>query len=51
MTLAEEILYKRELLVFIGVENHSTPYHPRLFSQIWDIPKEIPAQLHKSVAI
>lgn len=44
MTLAEEILYKRELLVFIGVENHSTPYHPRLFSQIWDIPKEIPSK-------
>ncbi len=41
MTLAENLLSKRELLVFIGVENHSVPYHPMLFSLIWNIPKEI----------
>lgn len=41
MTLAEDILSKRELLVFIGVENHSTSYHPCLFNQIWDIPDMI----------
>lgn len=44
MTLAENLLSKRELLVFIGVENHSMPYHPMLFSLIWNIPKEISAK-------
>jgi hypothetical protein len=43
MTLAENLLQDRELLVFIGVENHSTPYHPLLFSLIWNIPKEVPS--------
>lgn len=42
MTLAEEILSKRELSVFIGVENHSTPYTPCLFDEIWEIPKGLP---------
>ena len=44
MTLAENLLLNRELLAFIGVENHSTPYHPLLFSLIWNIPKEIPSK-------
>lgn len=39
MTLAESILSKRELTVFIGVENHSTPFNPFLFNKIWNIPQ------------
>jgi hypothetical protein len=42
MTFLEEIIQKRELLMFIGVENHSTPYNPRLFSKLWYIPENIP---------
>lgn len=42
MTLIEEIIQKRELIMFIGVENHSTPYNPRLFSKLWYIPESIP---------
>lgn len=42
MTLLEEIIQKRELLMFIGVENHSTPYNPRLFCKLWYIPESIP---------
>lgn len=41
MTFIEEIIQKRELLMFIGVENHSTPYNPRLFSKLWYIPENI----------
>ncbi|MCQ2257650.1 MAG: hypothetical protein MJZ41_06600 [Bacteroidaceae bacterium] len=48
MTLPEEIIYKRELLMFIGVENHSTPYNPCLYNKLWAIPDNIP---HKDVLI
>lgn len=42
MTLLEEIISTRELMAFIGVENHSTSYKPYLLSDIWDIPDKMP---------
>ena len=43
MTLTEDLLSKRELIVFIGVENHSTPYNPLLFNAIWGLPESLPS--------
>ena len=42
MSLAEDIFLKRELIMFMGVENHSTLYNPLLFNELWKIPKEVP---------
>lgn len=44
MTLLEDLLSKRELAVFLGVENHSTPYNPFLFNKIWFIPDSLPTK-------
>lgn len=44
MTPIEELLCKRELIEFIGVENHSTPYNPLLLSEIWSLPKNLPSK-------
>ena len=44
MTLVEEILSKRELLVIIGVENHSTLYNPNIFNNIWNFPESLPSK-------
>lgn len=43
MKLIEDLLSKRETAVFIGVENHSTPYNPLLFSKIWSLPENLPS--------
>lgn len=44
MKLTEELLSQRELVVFIGVENHSTPYNPLLFNKIWGLPDSLPSK-------
>jgi len=44
MMLTEDLLSKRELVVFIGVENHSTPYNPLLFNEIWVLPDSLPSK-------
>lgn len=44
MTQIEFLLSKRELSVFIGVENHSTPYNPLLFNKIWELPDSLPSK-------
>lgn len=44
MTITEDLLSKREVTIFIGVENHSTPYNPLLFKKIWAIPDSLPSK-------
>lgn len=44
MTFTEELLSQRELITFIGVENHSTPYNPLLFNRIWELYDLLPSK-------
>lgn len=44
MTLVESLFPKRNLMVFIGEENHSSKFKPNLFSRIWNIPETLPSK-------
>ncbi|MFG6425892.1 MAG: hypothetical protein K1W14_05795 [Muribaculaceae bacterium] len=43
MTVLEEILKDRQLVVLLGIENHSIDFNISLFDELWDIPS-IPQQ-------